>query len=178
MRLLYTTSLIVVVLFAVTGCIGFSNVKSPEPEQPIKGMGLVGTWALMMRWETSVAGGYKATLVITEENCQKHRCLISGYVEPPVSYLKRKYFSGFSDSENSLVRIVYDDYTDRGEPRITIIEFDLYPGNPAPNKSMVGFFVTFDMQSPGPGGEDDYILRTSGRGMLIMAGRVSAYPLD
>jgi hypothetical protein len=183
MRAMHFIVLITAALLVVTGCISRDSVSSPkseQPEQPIKGMGLVGKWVLMMRWETSVIGGAKLTLTVTEENCQKHRCLLSGYLEfpPEFSYLKRRTFSGFSDSENSLIRIVYEDPTDRGEPRITIMEFDLYPGPPAPSRAMVGFFVTFDIHSPGPSGEDNYILRASGRGMLTVAGRVSAYPLD
>ncbi len=179
MRIIGVISMLAVVI-ALTGCSLFTQTSEEPPAIENKDMDLVGRWDYWARLETSITLINHWLMVIKEENCLREDvCQLSGYFEyEDIGRAERKPFSGYSYPKQKLVRLTYEDKNPSGQPLDVIVEFDLFPGNPAPHRAMVGYFIMFNRRAPGPAGNDSYILDIVHRGQATLAGRVSAWPID
>jgi hypothetical protein len=172
-----TLALLLLLTGVLVGCFGPPAEVKPKT---YTGLDLVGTWNYTMRLETSITSVVNGTMVIEQENCREtNKCDVSGYLEFIIfNKAQRKALTGFSYPQDRLVRLKYQGVNVSADPIEGIVEFDLFPGNPAPAHTMVGYYVEFNNRAPGSLWTDSYILQTAGRGQLSLAGRVSAWPVE
>lgn len=167
-------------LLALAGCQVLSNTSQLPSVPSHVGMNLVGKWDYWMRPEVPGTYVVRGTLVIKEESCTAYTetCGITGYLELGSSNNATTYaISGFSNSKEKLVRFSYKAMTLTGhDPLYEVVEFDSFPTSVQAG-TMVGYVISFNQRLPGAQYTDSVALEAAGRGMTMMAGRVSAWPL-
>lgn len=141
---------------------------------------LEGEWELWMRLETSISSIIKGTLVVDKQDCfSAGRCeigakiTISSNIEDTVYELR-----GYQYPDDDLVILKYDFINPFGDREESTLILDKFPGPPAPKCAMVGYYVTFANDAPGPPHGDSRILDTANRGQLSLAGRLTAVPAN
>jgi hypothetical protein len=174
---------LVCLLFLVTGCstgaLDTGN-KSSLPEMPNAPIDLKGSWNFWMRPEMSESNTLvKGTMVVQKQDCNANPCTIEGMMlMPQVATVGTEIsFRGIYIPSQNLIRIRYFDENNRSESVLVIVEFDSFLRDYEPAKTMAGHFMMFNLSSPGPLNEDSPMLIKSGLGELIMAGRVTAWPI-
>ena len=141
---------------------------------------LKGTWNFWMRHETNPnVSLVRATMVIQEQFCDVGVCRIAGMIlKPQVATAGTQLsFSGIYLPDLELIRLQYFDRNTSSEPLIVVVELDIFLKNFSPERTMVGYFSIFDQNDPGAANEDSTMLLASGRGQLLMSGRVTAWPV-
>lgn len=141
---------------------------------------LIGNWVIWMRLESSITSIIKGEFAVNVQECSlAYRCEIAARItifsdiEDTIYELK-----GYHYPNDDYVVLKYDYITPFGDQQETTLIFDKFPGAPAPQCTLVGYFVTFSNDAPGSLHGDSMILQTSDRGQLSLAGRVTAVPMN
>ncbi len=178
-RRLVSIGLLFLMVAVIAGCQDLTSSERPQPKQ-YAGMDLVGDWLLYMRLETSISNLVKFIMHISEETCQtENECMIFGYLEEQgTAENKKVIFSGYSFPKSRIVRLSYTDRDATGNLYDAIVELDLHPTGIVANRAMVGYWVEFERAAPGPHWPDSILYDASGRGMMNLAGRAAALPIE
>jgi len=163
----------------LTGC-STGLVKNGGNVPSASKMDLEGSWNFWMRMDTiSDNSLVKGTMVVQDEVCRSAICDIHGIIFKPqvVTVGTQMNFRGVAIPNENLIRIRYFDENNRSEPLLVIVEFDVFLEDFSPPGTMVGSFVIFDQKAPGPLNEESSILVEADRGQVVMAGRVTAWPI-
>ncbi|MBI1729582.1 hypothetical protein HY229_02825 [Candidatus Acetothermia bacterium] len=174
---------LVCLIFLITGCstgaLDTGN-KGSSPETPTAPLDLRGSWNFWMRLEMSESNTLvKGTMVMQKQDCNANPCTIQGMMlMPQVATVGTEIsFHGIYLPSENLIRFRYFDENNRSESILVVVEFDSLLKEYDPAQTMVGHFMMFNQSSPGPLNEDSPMLLKSGLGELIMAGRVTAWPI-
>ncbi|OGF53281.1 MAG: hypothetical protein A2Z21_01205 [Candidatus Fraserbacteria bacterium RBG_16_55_9] len=171
-----------VLLTPLSGCQALFGNDTPPPGPSSTGLNLVGEWEFRIHIDfmRSLISG---KMRIQSEKCSGDRCEIGGYLSLLDGERIRKLdFTGESDPKRHVVTLRYEDTEMRtvgsDVPVEMLVVFDVFPGNPAPNRSMAGHYLSFSTYEWGYQWDDDAIIQSSGLRRVTMAGRVTAWPVS